>query len=377
MSIKYISDTDRNYIENKYHSSDGSFDPLNRFGGYHGYEFDASTGLDDTEMESGLEKLYSETRGEDHALIKAKAFEFVLDNARIDAPESDYFFGFYNWSRPLGKPFISRWYNEIFDTMPDVKQIMKSYRISGTAELCLDTDHSVPYWIDILGLGFKGLLERAQKYRKAKSGLTPKQEAFFESIRIEYEAILRLLDRIADYTDTHAGDKAEFVARSLRNIRNGAPQNTFEALLTMYTYHIASESVDHYQARSLGNGLDRSLYSFYKRDLENGTFSRGEIKKFLAYFFMQYYAMGNYWGQPFYLCGTDFDNETDISELTLDILEVYDSLDIHNPKIQLKTDKNTNPKIIYRVLDMGAVDKRQDFTPSSQLYGIIRKTGGV
>ena len=26
---------------------------------------------------------------------------------------------------------------------------------------------------------------------------------------------------------------------------------------------------------------------------------------------------------------------------------------------------------------MGAVDKRQDFTPSSQLYGIIRKTGGV
>ena len=27
--------------------------------------------------------------------------------------------------------------------------------------------------------------------------------------------------------------------------------------------------------------------------------------------------------------------------------------------------------------NIGAVDKRQDFTPSSQLYGIIRKTGGV
>ncbi len=350
--MSYISDVDRKYIENKYHPLDGSFDPLNRFAGYHGYEFDPATGLDDAKMAAALEKLYAETLGEDHALIKAKAFAFVLDNARIDASENDYFFGLYNWGRPLGKTFISRWYNEVFDSMPEVKQLMKTYRVSGTAEMCLDTDHSVPYWVDILGLGFRGLLERSENYRNKRAELTPKQDAFFESIRIEYEAILRFIDRIADYTDTHAGEKAEFVARSLRNIHDGAPKNIFEAILTMYTYHICSESVDHYQARSLGNGLDRSLYSFYKRDLENGTFTRDEIKKFLAYLFMQYYAIGNYWGQPFYLCGTDFDGTTDISDFTLDILDVYDSLDIHNPKIQIKIDHNTNPKIIYRVLDM-------------------------
>ena len=349
----YISDADRKYIESKYHAQDGRFDPLDRFAKYHhGYEFDPSTGLDDAEMDAALERLYSETIGEDHALIKAMAFALVLDNERIDASENDYFFGLYNWSRPLSKHFISRWYDEVFDSMPNVKHLMKAYRKSGSAEMCLDTDHAVPYWIDILGLGFSGLLERSEEYRARHKKLTKKQECFFEAIRIEYEAILRFLDRAADYTEAHAGEKSEFVAKSLRNIKKGAPKNTFEALLTIYTYHLLSESVDNFQARSLGNGLDRSLYSYYKRDIESGNFTREQIKSFLAYFFLQYFAMGNYWSQPFYLCGTDFDEETDISELTLAILEVYDSLDIYNPKIQIKISPDTNPKIIYKALDM-------------------------
>ena len=110
--------------------------------------------------------------------------------------------------------------------------------------------------------------------------------------------------------------------------------------------------MDCYQARSLGNGLDRSLYAFWKRDIEAGTFTREEIKGFFAYFLLQFSAVGNYWGQPFYLCGTDYDGKTDISELTLDILEVYDSLDLYNPKIQVKIHPETNPKILYKVLRM-------------------------
>ena len=129
-------------------------------------------------------------------------------------------------------------------------------------------------------------------------------------------------------------------------------KNTFEALLTIYIYHICQESIDLYQVRSLGNGLDRSLYAFYKRDLENKTFTKDEINSFFAYFILQFSAMGNFWGQPFYLCETDFDEKTDISELTLAILYVYDSLDIYNPKIQIKIDYDTNPRIIHRALEI-------------------------
>lgn len=349
--MQYISDTDRQYIENKYHRQDEPFNPYSRFG-YHGYEYDPSTGLDDDEMSHALKALADETKGMDHALAKANGFAFVLDHARIDVSPKDWFFGLYNWSRPLGESFVNKWNREVFDTMPEVQQIMRDYNRSGTAELWLDTEHVVPYWIDILGLGFPGLLARSQAYRRKHGALTDREESFFESIRIEYEAILRLIDRLAVYADTHHSEKSELIAKSLRSIRNGPPQNTYEALLAMYTYHICSESVDQYQVRSLGNGLDRSLYSFWKKDLETGRFTREEIQGFLAYFFLQFSAIGNYWGQPFYLCGTDFDEETDISELTLDILNVYDGLDLYNPKIQVKIDEKTNPRIIRRVLEL-------------------------
>ena len=349
--MKYISDTDREFIENKYHKKNEPFDPTERFA-YHGHECDPTTGLDDVEMREGLERIYSENLNKSHALIKAMGFAYVLDNARIDTPSEDYFYAFYNWGRPTHKPITKKWYDAVFDSMPDVKQIRADYTASATSELWLDTDHVVPYWVDILGLGFSGLLSRSERYRSEKVSPTPEEDAFFESIKIEYEAILRLLNRIADYADAHRGEKSELLSKSLRNIAKNPPSNTLEALLTIYTYHLCAESVDLYQVRSLGNGLDRSLYAYYKRDLESGRFTRDEIKGFLAYFMMQFSSMGNFWGQPFYLCGTDFDEKTDISELTLDILEVYDSLNIYNPKIQIKIDQKTNPRIIYRALEM-------------------------
>lgn len=349
--MSYITENDRHYIENKYHRTDEAFDPFDRLN-YHGYEYDASTGLDDAQMHAALEELFEQNRGTDHALAKARGFAFILDHARIDVSQNDWFFGLYNWARPLTKTFLSKWYTELFDTMPDVRELMHDYNASGTAELWLDTEHVVPYWVDILKLGFPGLLARVRNYHAQCTDLTPKKEAFYQAIETEYEAILRFLSRLAAYADAHPGTKSGRIAASLRTIRDGAPQSTFDALQTMYTYHALSEYVDCYQARSLGNGLDRSLYAFWKRDIESGTFTRDEIKGFLAYFLLQFSAVGNYWGQPFYLCGTDYDGKTDISEWTLDILEVYDSLDLYNPKIQVKINPDTNPKIIDKVLRM-------------------------
>ena len=84
------------------------------------------------------------------------------------------------------------------------------------------------------------------------------------------------------------------------------------------------------------NGLDNTLFRFYKKDLENKTFTKDEIKEFLAYFLMQWSAIGNYWGQPFYLGGTDKDGNTKINDLSHDIIDVYSELGIYNPKIQIK-----------------------------------------
>lgn len=63
-----------------------------------------------------------------------------------------------------------------------------------------------------------------------------------------------------------------------------------------------NEHIDALQVRSLSN-FDRCFYSFYKNDLDNGI-PKEEIRTDLAYFFMQFTVIANYWNQPVFLCRT-------------------------------------------------------------------------
>ena len=110
--------------------------------------------------------------------------------------------------------------------------------------------------------------------------------------------------------------------------------------------------MDHYQVRSLGYGLDGSLYPFFARDIKTGRYTKEQIGEFLAYFLMQWAAIGNYWGQPFYLGGRDGQGNCVVNELSYLILEVYDMLGIYNPKIQIKVSQNTPKSFIYKALKM-------------------------
>lgn len=352
--MRYICDVDRKFIENKYHDTSKPFDPHQRFA-YHGTITEYSDGLNDKEMEKVILQMHAESEGKQRALVKAKAFEFVLDNAKIHISDKDYFPCIYNWGRPLDMPMINKWQDELFNNIPGLNEQINAYRESGVADMWLDTCHVVPDWQDILSLGFKGMLERVEAYHErfmCENLLNEKEKAFFESIEIEYKAILRLINRMVEYAATKPNEKTSLVVSALKSISKGAPKNTFEVLMVMYIYFMCSESIDSYQVRSMGNGFDRALYPYYKNDIENGTFTREKIKSFIAYFFLQFSAIGNYWGQPLYLCSTDFNEKTDISTLTLDILDVFDSLDIYNPKIQLKIDVNTPKQVLMKALDI-------------------------
>lgn len=353
--MTYISDTDRKFIENKYHRTDDpKFTPFERFG-YHGYEYDEATGLSDDEMNQGLIALAEQTKDLPHCLAKAMAFCYQVDNTRIDVNSQDYFVGFYNWSRPAYKHFNGRWYKEVFDSIPGLNQQINDYQQSATADIWLDTEHSVPNWMDLMRLGFPGIAKRArdwQEHFEKEDNLTENERDFLQSVAMEYDAIVRICKRFYDYAVAHPCDKTKVVAESLLTISKGAPKTTFDALMVMYIYFMCTECFDMFQARSLGNGFDRCLYAFYQNDLKNKTFTKLDIMTFLSYFFLQFSSIGNYWGQPLYLCGTDYDGETDISELTHLILDTYDSLNIYNPKLQFKIDNNTPQHLTDHVLDM-------------------------
>lgn len=349
-------DEDRTFIENKYHDTTKPFDGFRRYQ-YHGYEYDESTGLSDEELDTGLAKIADETKSEPRASIKSKLFEFVLDNTRIDANEHDYFACFYSWCRPIAKYTTALWGWNVWagDTSNEDEATVTYFRKSGAAYTGLDYDHTVPDWDSLLTLGFDGILKRlAESYEKKQNDgtLTEKQEIFYRAAKREYEAIKRLLTRMAAYARGLGHEKAEITASSLECIRDGGAKTTFDALNMIYIYFMLSEHVDNYQVRSLGYGLDSTIEPYVKSDIASGRFSEEEISEFIAYFLMQFSAIGNYWGQPVYLGGTNLDGTSKVSDITRMILDVYDKIGIYNPKLQIKVNKNTPNDFLKKALEM-------------------------
>lgn len=346
---------DRSFIENKYHKTDEPFNPYSRMA-YHGYDFDKSTGLEDEEIKDGLSKLYEKTKDLPHPVAKAYAVKYVLENTKIDINEHDLFVGLWSVNRLANSVTLNKWNAEVFETiLPKVKQKMNDMNESGAVAIWPDFDHVVPDWDAILCLGFPGLKKRAEEYKelhKARGTLTPETAAFFDGIIIEYTAIIALVDRLYRLALTQNHEKAKKVAECLLHIRDGAPQNIYEAMQVIYIYFMVSECFDSYQVRSLGNGLDNTLYGFYKNDLKSGAYTKEEIKELFRYFLFQWSAIGNYWGQPFYMGGTNADGSTKYNELSYDILDVYDELGIYNPKIQVKINENTPDRLLFKVFDM-------------------------
>lgn len=343
---------DKSFLENKYHKTNEDFNPFSRMA-YHGYDFDKSTGLEDAEIRDGLNTLKRCLKNLPHPVFKARAIEYVLKNTKIDISEHDIFVGIWSLNRLANTITQDVWKSEVFDNIiPEVQKTMQDLNDSGAVSIWPDFDHVVPDWNSILTLGFSGMLDRAEKYRdihRQNGTLNSETEAFFDGMIIELNAVINLIDRLYNHADMK---KMQKIAECLKNIRDNAPSNTYEAMQVIYIYFIVSECFDSYQVRSLGNGLDNSLYSFYRKDIDSGRYSEEEIREFFKYFLFQWAAIGNFWGQPFYMGGTNTDGTSKYTELSYIILDVYDELEIYNPKIQLKINRNTPDKILTKALDM-------------------------
>ena len=320
--------------------------------------FDPATGLDNETIRRDIGLLARELAGEPRPVVKARAFEYVTRNVRIDVNPHDWFVGFGCWDRedrPL-TALIYGWSEEADRASPELTELRKLCERTGATAIWKDFDHSVPDWEAVYELGFPGLLDRVRRYRRrhAERGtLTPEAAARFDGMEIACRAVLEMLGRFRKYALEHAdgSERVAAVAECLGALISGAPRNTFEVLSLIYLFFMFGEHIDRYQVRSLGN-LDRMLLPYFRRDLAEKRFTEAQIREFLGYFLMQWASIDNYWGHPFYLGGTKADGSTEISELSHLILEEYDRLGLHTPKIQIKTAPNTPPEFLDRAFDM-------------------------
>ena len=345
--MMYIRDCDYAYMMNKYHDADKPFDSFQRFI-RRDEIFAPETGMHGDAIIEGIVAEDAKITHLPHHVRKAKALAYVLTNTRIACDPRDIFPAINMLDRPLSQTLIPMWRSEVFtDIIPEVGRRRDWLEIDGIVTIWPDYDHSVPDWDRLFSLGFSGILAESEQIRGQKER-TPDEDAFFEGVKITYEAVLMFIDRLAALAD--ATDGSEKMAAALKQLRIGAPTTFYEALLQSYLYFMISEHLDSLQVRSLSN-FDRQLFRFYQSDLQNGK-TEDDIRTDLAYYLLQFTAIDNYWNQPVFLGGENADGSTVINELSYLFLDVYDQMGIFNPKIQIKIADSTPKAFALKALDM-------------------------
>ena len=318
----------------------------------------------------GVADILKNMEGQPHSLIKATAFAYVLDNAAIEINPIDWFginfsgwyirkiaekaekyTGFHSPLKILNRYWINTTYKpkEFIDAGIGIVEC-------GAGEFWCDYDHSVPDWDSILTLGFRGILERANRCRdeKIKDGtLTEAQRQFYTSVEITYGAILRLIGRILFYARKHEGDdeKMPLMIECLSTVSEGAPKNLYEFFMIIYLHHLIQEYIEGVQVRNLGN-LDVDGYPYYQKDVKAGRLDREKAIELCRYFFEKFTNQQDAYAQPFYFGGFDKDGGSLINEFSFILLDAYDRSCILNPKLIVKVMPNTPDDFLKKALDM-------------------------
>lgn len=302
-------------------------------------------GVDEAALKEACEKLQQDMIEQPKAMIKAKTFELILSKAPIAIDKKDIF-----QDKLLGAQIMLKqrgsWEKEIQETyLPDEsKEQWEAWNEFGAYQANSDFGHTSPNSRLLLQVGISGIIERVEKYA-ARENLTDAQKVFYESCRIVWVAMqefaITLAEAIASYNIENS--------RALRNIAAGAPGNIYEAMQLLVLYFFLHEYVAGTRVRTLGR-LDVLLLPFYEEDIRKGTFSKVEIKEMLKYFLNKFWAAKVPYDLPFALGGSDEKGDEVTNDISYLIVETYNELNIHSPKIHIRVSEKTPKEFIKLVL---------------------------
>ena len=278
------------------------------------------------------------------AIIKAKTFSFIANNARIAIDKDDIFQDKVltdgimrrqkqRWSAEAKNRYLSK----------ELSDISKAWSC-GAYKSHEDFGHISPNSKALLSLGFTGLLDRIYE-AASRENLTDKQKEFYESCEIVLKAFIALAKRFADGVKPYNADNAV----ALENIANGKPSNIYEAMQTLVLYFFAHEYIAGARVRTLGR-LDVLLYPYFVDDIKSGRYTKTEIKNMLKFFLYKFWLAKVPYDLPFCLGGGDEDDKEVTNELSYLIVETYNELNIYSPKIHIRVSDKTPKDFIKLVL---------------------------
>jgi len=197
-----------------------------------------------------------------------------------------------------------------------------------------DDAHFSPDWHIGLALGWGGLLEKIEKYRKINT--SPEQQHFYDIHVRGIKAVQGWIQRHIDHIETLIPAETDPVrkanltemAQVNRNVISGVPQTLREACQWIIWYHLASRT---YNRDGAGGQIDSLLQPYYEKDIAEGRITDDEAIYYLGCFLIN---------DPIYwqLGGPDKDGKDQTSKISFLILEAADKI-------------NTSLNITVRVYD--------------------------
>ena len=239
--------------------------------------------------------------------------------------------------------FSKRWDEKRFP-YDDLKPLQEKYNIQTGIDS--DAHFACDYRIGFR-LGFGGLLNKIEKYRK----INPEKTDFYDAEEKTVLAIVRFIDRhiekIKELLKTHNSPEIEESLNEMltvcQNVRLNPPKTFHEVCQWTAFFNCASRI---YTRDGAGYQMDVLLYPYYKRDIEAGILDDEKAKFLIANLLLidpHYYQ----------LSGVDENDKDMTNHLSYLILEAADSIDIAcnlTVRVHKNCDKEFFDKAVYYLL---------------------------
>jgi pyruvate-formate lyase len=339
--------------------------------------YNTETGLSLDELEAEISSYVEKNQNQPRVLLKANVMRIVLTRGQITIDPEDWFVDKINHGcerrsiacdKKPDKGGIIRslslgWLDEAMQgpIAEESAWLDRAVRLgqASAPPAGLDRGHIAPGWDDLLSAGLCGLLDKVAAAREALGKEAAKEQLdFYESVEIVYRAAIALAERfrllaeeMADQYPEHR-ERLLIIASAMSNVPAHRPRTFHEALQFEWLMHELIE-MEGELVRSMGQ-FDRSLYPFYKADIDAGRLTRDQAKELINFFWYKWYArtQGKENGKNFCLAGQYPDGTEITNDLTYLALEAHEELATPDPKLSIRFGPGTPAKLYQRIGEM-------------------------
>ncbi len=348
--------------------------------------FEPDSGMAPEELIRGCERIAASDKP--RALIKAELLCYIFENARLELSCASLFADRIDHNGIIEK--VRRGWSAVYSER--FGELLSQTAIGnrrGAYSGYDDFGHTCPDWESLLSLGLRGCAERLGEARLQcqkkltiqdklnsqdglynqdelhsqnglhnQSGLhsqfelhsqdTPRREdieksmIFYQSCETAYRGLIRLCERFSLLAGRLGSNRMRdcFAALAERE-----PRTLYEAMQLIALVYRTITHVECEPVRSLGR-LDKLLLRYCRAERDE------DVRELFRYFLVRFWDKSIPANIPLTLGGCDIASDPEIARLDILILDVYHSLDIPSPKIQLRVGDNTPDEVIDKALEL-------------------------